>query len=167
MPPAAADKSSAALTKADYELLAEFRHTLRTFLGFSETAATDHGVTPMQYQALLAIQGFPGREWVTVGELAARLRVAHHSAVGLVNRMQALQLVERRPCPDDQRRVRVSLTAKGLKILGKLYRVHRAELRSVGPQLIALLRRASTPEGAEPPATGFASPACAMPEPED
>ena len=31
--------------------------TLRTFLGFSENAALDHGVTPQQYQALLATEG--------------------------------------------------------------------------------------------------------------
>ena len=55
------------LNKADYELLAEFRYTLRTFLGFSESAAIEHGVSPQQYQALLAIEGFPGRNWVTIG----------------------------------------------------------------------------------------------------
>ncbi|HWW03374.1 MAG TPA: helix-turn-helix domain-containing protein [Candidatus Acidoferrum sp.] len=39
-------------------------------------------MTPQQHQALLAIQGFPGRDCVTVGELAERLQLRHHSAVG-------------------------------------------------------------------------------------
>lgn len=131
------------LNKADYELLAEFRYNLRKFLGFSEAAAAEHGLTPQQYQALLAIQGFPGREWVTVGELAEQMQVRHHSAVGLVDRMEKLGLVRRAIAADDRRRVEVSLTAKGLRTLEKLYRVHREELRRAGPRIIGLLRRAA------------------------
>ena len=91
--------NTASLSKADYEALAEFRYALRKFLGFSEAAASEHGVTPQQYQALLAIEGFPGRNWVTVGELAEQMRIAHHSAVGLVDRMQthAARQTHRRP----------------------------------------------------------------------
>src|SRR5688572_33499500 len=130
--------NAASLSKADYEALAEFRYALRKFLGFSEAAAREHGVTPQQYQALLAIEGFPGRNWVTVGELAEQMRIAHHSAVGLVDRMQSMRLVTRRAVREDRRRVRVTLTAKGLKLLERLYRVHREELRSSGSQLAVL-----------------------------
>lgn len=152
------------LDKANYELLAEFRYTLRKFLGFSEAAATGHGVTAQQYQALLAIEGYPGRNWVTVGELAEQLRIAHHSAVGLVNRMEALKLVARTRAETDRRQVRVSLTPKGLGILSKLYRVHRAELRTVGPKLVSLLQIASVDPATAPPEKTFSSPACSMPE---
>jgi DNA-binding MarR family transcriptional regulator len=135
-------KKTGSLTKEDYELLAEFRYTLRKFLGFSETAAVSRGVTAQQYQALLAIEGYPGRDWVTVGELAEQLRIAHHSAVGLVDRMETLRLVCRSKSPDDGRRVHVALTSKGLGILEKLYRAHRAELKTIGPKLISLLQKA-------------------------
>lgn len=153
------------LTKEDYELLAEFRYTLRKFLGFSEANAISHGVTAQQYQALLAIEGFPGRNWVTVGELAEQLRTTHHSAVGLLDRMEALALVRRVKATDDRRRVQVYLTTKGVGVLEKLYRVHRNELKMIGPKLITLLQKASVelPE----PGSMFASPACAMPEVED
>lgn len=142
------------LTKKDYELLAEFRYTLRKFLGFSESAATSHKVSPQQYQALLAIEGFPGRNWVTIGELAEQLRTAHHSAVGLVDRMEALRLVRRSKSAEDGRRVQVSLTPKGLGVLEKLYRAHRQELKTIGPKLIGLLQKASVelPGEASPPA---------------
>lgn len=152
------------LSKSDYEALAEFRYALRKFLGFSEAAAAEHGVTPQQYQALLAIEGFPGRNWVTIGELAEQMRIAHHSAVGLANRMEAMRLVKRVASPDDRRRVHVRLTPKGLKLLEKLYRVHRDELRSTGPQLASLLQKAAT---RIPARITFASPACSMPEIED
>ncbi|HEY0967023.1 MAG TPA: MarR family transcriptional regulator [Opitutaceae bacterium] len=156
-----------ALTKADYELLARFRYTLRKFLGFSEAAATSRGVTPQQYQALLAIEGFPGRNWVTVGDLAEQMQIAHHSAVGLVNRMETLRLVRRAKSKEDGRKVQVRLTAKGLALLEKLYRAHREELRSVGPRLIGILRRASEPPHRPAATAGYASPACSMPEIDD
>lgn len=158
-------KSSEGLAKDDYELLAEFRYTLRKFLGFSETMAVKHGVTAQQYQALLAIEGFPGRNWVTVGELAEQLRTTHHSAVGLVDRMEMLKLVRREKSTQDRRRVHVALTAKGRGLLGKLYRVHRAELATVGPRLIGLLQKASSEVPAQSP--GYSSPACFLPEIED
>jgi DNA-binding MarR family transcriptional regulator len=167
MPRAAKNRPN--LAPADYELLAKFRYTLRKFLGFSEAAAVKHGVMPQQYQALLAIEGFPGRNWVSVGELAEQMQVAHHSAVGLVDRMQTLGLVARTPSSEDRRRVQVSITPKGRAILEKLYLAHRKELQSVGPQLIELLRRASLPAmGAEPEESAtFSSPACSMPEIKD
>lgn len=137
-------RAVAKLGKADYILLAQFRYTLRKFLGFSEAAADAHGVAPQQYQALLAIEGFPGRNWVTIGELAEQMRIVHHSAVGLVDRMAALRLVRRTPSQEDRRRVQVTLTAKGRNVLEKLLRLHREELKTVGPTLIGLLHRATS-----------------------
>lgn len=145
MPSSAPAAAAPRLRKEDYELLARFRYTLRTFLGFSEAAALAHGVTPQQYQALLAIEGFPGRNWVNIGELAEQMRVAHHSAVGLVDRLEKLKLVRRAPSPEDRRRVHVSLAPKGRSVLEKLYLTHRAELQTVGPRLVELLRQASEP----------------------
>jgi len=152
------------LSKADFEALAEFRYALRKFLGFSEEAASQHGVTPQQYQALLAIEGFSGRDWVTIGELAEQMRIAHHSAVGLVDRMESMKLVKRTTAKEDRRRVQVSLSAKGRTLLKKLYLVHRDELRSSGAQLTALLQKAAL---RIPAKHTFASPACSMPELED
>ncbi|MEO6753630.1 MAG: helix-turn-helix domain-containing protein, partial [Chthoniobacteraceae bacterium] len=77
------------LSKSQYEVLAAFRFALRRFLRFSEDAATAAGITPQQHQALLAIKGFPARDRVTVGELAERLQIRHHSAVGLIDRLVA------------------------------------------------------------------------------
>ena len=137
------ENNSASLRKEDYELLAEFRYTLRKFLRFSEEAAVKYDLTPQQYQALLAIEGFPGRNYITVGELAERLQIAHHSAVGLADRLEKTNLVVRRVDSDDRRKVWLSLTKSGLNLLEKLYRVHRSELLSVGPRLASLLRTAA------------------------
>ena len=108
------------LSKSEYEDLAAFRHGIRQFLRFSEDAAKRAGVTPQQHQALLGIKGFPGRDYVAVGELAERLQLRHHSAVGLVDRLMAEKLVSREIAAEDRRRVLVQLTARGERILRQL-----------------------------------------------
>src|SRR5690242_17531477 len=97
-------------SKAQYEMLAAFRYALRRFQHFSETAARSAGVSPQQHQALLAIKGFPGRDCVTVGELAERLQLRHHSVVGLIDRLAAEKLVARALSAQDRRQVFVRLT---------------------------------------------------------
>jgi hypothetical protein len=67
------EKPSTRLTIAEYQTLAGFRYHLRRFLQFSEQAAQTAGLTPRQYQALLAIKGFPNRDRVTIAELAEQL----------------------------------------------------------------------------------------------
>ena len=150
------------VTKAEYETLAAFRYALRQFLRFSEEAAQTVGLAPQQYQALLAIKGFPGRDRILIGELAERLQIRHHSAVGLVDRLVAQGLVAREQAQTDRRQVYVVLTEHGADVLGRLAAVHRDELRHIGPQLNALLqglhegnaaRLAAQPIGRDMPAT--------------
>ena len=117
-----------ALTKKDFETLAEFRYQLRRFLRFSEHAVRVESVTPLQYLLLLHVKGFPGREWASVGELAERLQSHHHGTVALVSRCEKLGLVKRRPNESDRRRVEVHLTARGERIIQRLARIHHAEL---------------------------------------
>ena len=89
------------LTDTDYEALAEFRHTMRGFLHFSEAAANNVGLMPQQHQALLAIRAARGRQ-ISVGELADRLLLRPHSVTGLVDRLVRLGLIVRQPSEADR-----------------------------------------------------------------
>lgn len=129
------------LSKSQYELLAAFRFALRQFLRFSEEAAHAAGLTPQQHQALLAIKGYPERDRITVGELAERLQVAHHSAVGLIDRLVAEKLVVREASETDRRQVFITLAKRGEQVLEGLSSSHRAELRRIGPDMRQLLDR--------------------------
>ncbi len=120
------------ITKQEYETLAAFRYRLRQFLRFSEQEAKLAGVTAQQHQALLAVMGFPGREQITVGELAERLKIVHHSAVGLVDRLVFQKLLTRKSGTDDARQVYVSVTSRGHKLLERLTATHKAELGRLG-----------------------------------
>ena len=124
----------------DYGALAEFRYQLRKFLAFSEDAAGKAGLTPQQYQALLAIKGFSAPDPVSMGDLARYLLIRHHSAVELVDRMARLGLLGRTVDDSDARRVRVKLTAKGEQKLRNLAKIHFEELRSASPALSGILR---------------------------
>jgi DNA-binding MarR family transcriptional regulator len=129
------------LIKSQYETLAAFRYALRRFIRFSEEAAQAAGITAQQYQALLAIKGFPARDRITVGELAERLQLRHHSAVGLIDRLAADKLVAREPSAEDRRQVLVQLTRRGEGILEQLASVHREQLKRIGPEISQLLGR--------------------------
>jgi len=135
------DSKRRPIGKADYEALASFRYALRRFLAFSKRAAESVGLRPQQHQALLAIEGYPGRPEITVGELAERLQIRHHSAVGLVDRLVSLDLVRRRQGEEDRRVVYVGLTSKGRSLLERLSVAHREELKTVAPAVSALLRQ--------------------------
>jgi DNA-binding MarR family transcriptional regulator len=127
--PERSDEGAEPLTKQDFEALARFRFGIRRYLRFSEETVRGSGVTPQQYQLMLAIKGFPGRDWALVRELAERLQLRHHSVVELVDRAQHEGLVERAPDPDDARAVRVLLSRRGEQLLGRLSALHREQLR--------------------------------------
>jgi DNA-binding MarR family transcriptional regulator len=139
MPRVAAQSKISEVPKADYRHLAEFRHELREFLHFSESAARGSGLLPQQHQAMLVIHGFSATGLMAVGELAAYLKIRHHSAVGLLSRMQGKGLVAKAADPEDRRRVLVRLTTSGVKALEKLSAAHKSELARVGPALRQIL----------------------------
>jgi DNA-binding MarR family transcriptional regulator len=141
------------VAKEVYETHAAFRFALRQFLRFSETTARKVGLTPQQYQALLAIRGFPERDRVKVGELAQRLQIHHHSAVGLVDRLMAKGLALRERSTVDRRQVFIHLTTRGVRILQRVSAANRGELRRLRPQLIRLLGRIARLEGRRSPSS--------------
>lgn len=119
----------------DYERLLEFRTRLRRFDQWSRAAASEHGLTHAQHQLLLAIRGHAGSDGPSIGDVADSLLVKHHTASELVDRTQALGLVQRVRDEQDQRRVKLVLTDRGLSVLRKLTDVHLEELRRLAPLL--------------------------------
>jgi len=123
----------------DYTALADFRYEIRRFLNFSERAARAAGIEPHQHQALLAIKGLRAGQAATVGVLAERLQVRHHTAVELTDRLEAKGLIRRLRGEADRREVLLELTLRGEKLLRELTLSHRAELQMAGPKLVAAL----------------------------
>src|SRR5215831_21049454 len=93
------------LTQSDYQALAEFRYQIRRFQRFSEAAARNAGIEPQHHQIMLAIRGKPAREEASIGYLAERLQIQHHSAVELVDRLENNGLITRFRGSEDRRQV--------------------------------------------------------------
>jgi len=128
-----------AVSVAEYRALAEFRYQIRRFLNVSEQAARAAGLEPQQYLLLLALRGLPEAKQATILTLAERLQLRHHSAVGLIDRLEKRGLVRRVQGKEDRRKVLISLTARGEQILDNLARKRLAELRATGPELVRAL----------------------------
>src|SRR5437868_15152825 len=129
------------LTLEDYHSLAEFRHQIRRYLRFSDAAVRGSDLEPRQYQLLLALKGLPSNVRSRIGDLAEQLQIQHHSAVELVDRLEASGLVRRQRSTQDRREVLVVLTSAGEQVLRDLVLHHRTELSTRGPALIEALRR--------------------------
>jgi DNA-binding MarR family transcriptional regulator len=67
-------------------------------------------------------------EGMTPGELTRELLVTAGNVTGIVARLEAFGLVERRPVPEDRRTVRLRLTPRGRRAMRQAIPRHRREL---------------------------------------
>jgi len=128
------------LSSTDYRLLAAFRYEVRKFLAFSEQAARETGVEPKQHQFLLALRGLPEDVRPTIGAVAERLCVQHHTAVALVDKLELQGFLRRKRSRADKREVLLSLTSDGQLLLRRLSALHRQQLGVVGPAMVDALQ---------------------------
>jgi DNA-binding MarR family transcriptional regulator len=127
------------LDRQRYLGLAHFRYALRRFFAASERISAQVGITSPQYQAMLAI-GVASAP-LTMKDLAEELLLQPHTAVQMVDRLQRLDLVERRASPSDGRSVLLVLTAKGEDVAEALASQHLEDLLKQEPILSEALQR--------------------------
>ncbi len=130
----------AEISQRDYELLHEFRRSLRRYINFSENNARNAGIDPQQHQLLLTVRAVGPVNGVSVGDIAERLQLRHHSVVELVDRAVEHGLVRRERSSADRRRVNVRLTDDGRAMLARLSSGNLAELRAQAPTLVTALQ---------------------------
>ncbi|QGW84611.1 MarR family winged helix-turn-helix transcriptional regulator [Variovorax paradoxus] len=128
------------IEKQHLEALSDFRFRLRSFLRFSEDAARAEGITVLQYQLMLHTQGFAGREWATISEIAERLQAQHHGVVALVSRCEEAGLVKRKPSHTDRRQVEVHLLLAGRRKLERLAALHADQVTELA-EVVAIVSR--------------------------
>jgi DNA-binding MarR family transcriptional regulator len=125
----------------DYATLAELRYQIRRFLRVREMAARAVGIEPQHYLMLLQVKGLEGKRPATIGALAERLQLRHHSTVELVDRLVKHGMVARQRTSQDRREVVIRLRPRGEAVLAKLVSHSVAELRTEGPALVTALKR--------------------------
>jgi DNA-binding MarR family transcriptional regulator len=141
------------LSAQDFARLLEFRVALRRFQRWSEEQAQAAGLTHVQHQLLVAIEGHRGDRPPTVGDLARYLLLRPQRTVELIDRAALAGLVQRVSDPDDGRVVRVCLTRTGDQILRKLTPAHLDQLRDLAAVLDELVRRHDDEAGLQQAAT--------------
>lgn len=128
------------INSSDFKAMAELRYQIRRYLRFSENAARQAGIEPQQHQLLLAIRGLPDNLKPTIGVLAERMQLQHHSTVELIDRLVDRNLLCRLRATDDRRQVLIKLTREGEEFLKTLSLYHLEELQSVGPKFVKILQ---------------------------
>jgi DNA-binding MarR family transcriptional regulator len=124
---------------SEYAALAELRYRIRQFVRGSDQAALSDGIEPQQYQMLLAIRGLSNQDEATIGRLAERMLLRHHSTVGMIDRLESQGFVRRTRSRTDLRRVRVSLLPRGKRVLEGIVRQRLGELRDRGHAFVAAI----------------------------
>ena len=106
------------------DLAARFRQALMPLTRQLRTNV-EEGMTPSQMSAL----GTVAREGpITLGDLAAAERVTPTMATKLAIALEEKALVERLPCADDKRVVRLAVSADGRRLLDRSHRRRNAWL---------------------------------------
>ncbi|HJS59832.1 MAG TPA: MarR family transcriptional regulator [Vicinamibacteria bacterium] len=98
-------------------------------------------LTLPQFDVLAQLHRRP--QGMTPGQLTRELLVTAGNVTGIVARLEALDLVERQPVPEDRRAVRLRLTARGRRLMDRAIPRHRREVgaligRVAAPRLESL-----------------------------
>jgi DNA-binding MarR family transcriptional regulator len=90
----------------------------------------EHGLTLSQYEVLLFVAEAPeGR--LRMSELADSVLLSRSGMTRLVDRLEALGLVERERCDDDARGLLAAITARGRAAFDAARRTHLAGVREL------------------------------------
>jgi DNA-binding MarR family transcriptional regulator len=137
-----------AATKQDLDAMAVADHLRPTLLGIARELRRERiaGVSPHQVSLLVAIKHSPG---VTVGQLATEERVSTAAMSKRVSRLQRDGLVARTPSEADRRRVGLTLTEEGQRVLRRVRSRRTAwlasRLGSLSPDELAMIGAAAEP----------------------
>jgi DNA-binding MarR family transcriptional regulator len=121
------------VTARECQALAEFRYLVRGYLNSTDKACQGVGLEPLHYGVLLQLVGLPENEAPTIGFVAKRLFLRHHSTVELVDRMERRKLVRRVRRGKDRRVVEVHVTPSAKALLKRLVKYRMQEMGVLGP----------------------------------
>lgn len=126
------------------QALTAFKQLMVTYLKLQrrvEDMLAPHGLVISQFEALAKIGLKPG---MIQQELVSLLLVTKGNVGALLDRLESIGLVERRPDPKDRRANRLYLTPAGRELMSTLFDKHRAfvreEMRPLTPEQQAQLQ---------------------------
>lgn len=121
-----------------YDVLAQWRRGLRSFLVFSERSCAQYGATPAMYQLMLVLK--TARRPVDIQMAANALSLAHHSAAELVQKAAAAGFLDRSSDPSDARRSMLALSELGERTVAELAADHSRFLQRIRAESFDILK---------------------------
>lgn len=103
-------RATVALPQYQEDILRSLRKIMRAVDLYSRRLVTDHGLSGPQ---LLCLRQLDAQGPIPAGELAAAMSSSPATVSGILDRLEARELLVRERQTDDKRRVLVRLTAKG------------------------------------------------------
>jgi DNA-binding MarR family transcriptional regulator len=131
-------------SEQEYRDQAAFRVALYAFLHYADEQAREVGLTPKQWLLLLTLRGHRDYPSVSIRDLADALQIRQSSTSLLVDRAVHHGYLRRVTATDDRRKVMVSLTESGQRLLDTVMEANRRELGRLNwTRLAATLRQAT------------------------
>jgi DNA-binding MarR family transcriptional regulator len=134
---AGAVRSSA--DEPDYRALATLRDGLEELQRFSERVSRDQGCTAAMYELLLGVKTARRGKGLDIGMVATALRIRHPSAAEMVRKADSRGFLTLDPDPDDGRRVLISLSDVGEKVVEAIAADQAEELRRLRAGFVSAL----------------------------
>jgi DNA-binding MarR family transcriptional regulator len=117
--------SDCLLAVPEDEAVAAFKQLWVTFLKLQrqlEEVLEPHGLVLSQFEALVKIGVNPG---MIQQELVKHLLVTKGNVGALLDRLEALEWVQRCSCPNDRRANKLYLTSRGIAMIQEIIKKHR------------------------------------------
>jgi DNA-binding MarR family transcriptional regulator len=108
----------------------QLRYLFRRALTMLDAAASEAGLTPLGYHAVLVLGG-AGLEGVQEQELVEQLASSRAHISVLSRSLLEGGLISRAPWPSDRRRIVLSLTDKGWGVVAQIAERHRERMREL------------------------------------
>lgn len=124
------DAANDAVTKIERLL----RHVAFIIKKRGRDILVDFGITTPQFNALLALREHPN---ITMGDLCEKLFLACSTATDLIDRMEKNGLLERARDPQDRRVIRLSISQRGIQVIGEVIEARRRYVASILVKLTA------------------------------
>jgi DNA-binding MarR family transcriptional regulator len=108
----------------------QLRYVFRRAVTMLDAAASEAGLTPLGYHAVLVLGG-AGLEGVPEQELVEQLASSRAHISVLTRSLLEAGLITRTPLPSDHRRIVLSLTDEGWGVVAKIAQRHRERMREL------------------------------------
>ncbi len=127
--------------KHKLEALSMLECSIIRFVRTREKAVRADGLEPLQFQFLTLVEPLHGNgHQPNISDVASQLRMQHHSAVELVDRLVERGWLRRNRANHDRRHVLLGLTPDGRKVLRRAILQEYADVNQFAPELVRDLR---------------------------